>query len=83
MNYNTACKICNSAYMKHPLQSYIKGVYKSCQMQNELNILICIGQKYHLQKCITIMPVLIAPTEKGNLKYHTDSDGADNSRHLK
>ena len=36
MNYNTDCRICNNAYMKHQWQSYIKGAYKSCQMQNEL-----------------------------------------------
>ena len=69
MNFNTACKNCNSAYMKHPLESYITGAYKSCQMQNELNIFIKILQKYHMQQCKTRMPVPIVPTEKGNLKY--------------
>ena len=69
MNYNTAYKICNSAQMKHPLESYIRGAYKSCQMQNQLNILIKIVQKYSMQQGITRMPIPIVPTEKGNLKY--------------
>ena len=55
--------------MKHPLESYITGAYKSCQMQNELNILINIVQKYPMQQGITRMLVLIVPTEKRNLKY--------------
>ena len=50
-----------------------KGAYKSCQMQNELNILINIVQKYHMQQCITRIPVPIVPTEKGNLKYANKS----------
>ena len=55
--------------MKNPLESYITGAYKSCQMQNELNILINKVQKYPMQKGITRMPVPIVPAEKGNLKY--------------
>ena len=55
--------------MKHPLKSYTTGAYKSCQLQNELNILINIVQKYPMQQGITRMLVLIVPTEKGNLKY--------------
>ena len=35
----------------------------------KLNILINLVQKYHLQQCITRMPVTMVPTEKGNLKY--------------
>ena len=46
-----------------------KGADKSCQMQNELNILINIVQKYHIQQCIIKMPVPIVPTENGNFKY--------------
>ena len=55
--------------MKHPLESYITGAYKSCQMQNELNNLINIVQKYPMQQGITRIPVPIVPTEKGNLQY--------------
>ena len=55
--------------MKYPLKTYITGAYESFQMQNELNILINIVQKYPMQQGITRMPVLIVPTEKGNLKY--------------
>ena len=47
--------------MKHPLESYITGAYKSCQMQNELNTLIEIVQKYPMQQGITRMPVPIVP----------------------
>ena len=69
--------------MKHHLQSYLKGAYKSCQMQNELNILINIVQKYHMQQCITRMPAPIELTEKGNLKYeYRQRYGADNSCYL-
>ena len=38
-------------------------------MQNELNILINIVQKYPMQQGITEMPVPIVPTVKGNLKF--------------
>ena len=55
--------------MKHPLKSYTTGAYKSCQLQNELNILINIVQKYPMQQGITRMPVPLVHTEKGNLKY--------------
>ena len=55
--------------MKHPLKSYTTGAYKSCQLQNELHILINIVQNYPMQEGITRMLVLIVPTEKGNLKY--------------
>ena len=68
--------------MKHHLQSYIKRAYKSCQMQNELNILINIVQKYHMQQCITRMPVPIVPTEKGTWNMHTDCNGADSNCYL-
>ena len=47
--------------MKHPLKSYTTGAYKSCQLQNELNILINIVQKYPMQQCIKRMPVPIVP----------------------
>ena len=55
--------------MKHPLKSYTTGAYKSCQLQNELNILINIVQKYPMQQGITRMPIPIVRTEKENLKY--------------
>ena len=65
--------------MKHPLQSYITDAYKSCQIQNELNILINIVQKYHMQQCITRIPVPIVPTEKENFNKHTNIEDVDNS----
>ena len=68
--------------MKHPLQSYITDAFKSCQMLNELNILISIVQKYHMQQCVTRIPVPIVPTEKRNLKYAYRQQCADNSCYL-
>ena len=44
-------------------------IHKSCQMHDELKILINIMQKYPMQQGISRMPVPIVPTEKGNLKY--------------
>ena len=64
--------------MKHHLHSYIKGAYKSCQMQNELNIAKISYATMHNKN------VNSTSTYKTgrSLNMHKDSDGADNSYYL-